>query len=90
MTMDFGFKFNIGDFVRLIGISTRSDPISSALGQREYRMRITARRLFQNADGVTRSYLARALDRSGCAVTKLVEFDEMELVASAPFSADAK
>lgn len=74
--MDYGFKFELGSFVRM------------AVGGRPSLGQVLGQKLERDGDGMTRSYLVRwhfmASNGQGCSTDGLL-FREIELAASESF-----
>jgi hypothetical protein len=84
--MDYGFKFEIGSFVRHIG-ARPSAPAKRGFyyKESEERMQIVERLLQQCPGGTQRHYKCRLFNASGGFADRENMLNEIELVASAAF-----
>ena len=77
--MDYGFKFQIGDVVRL------KHTEKSAWNSKECRAHIIAQKLVLWDNGQERMYKARWFFRDGSCSADVIDVNEMELELSEPF-----
>ena len=89
---DYGFKFSIGDTLRPVAAAV---PLKIGTGRRllggeDVRLFVVGRKLEECPGGVQRHYVCRYHTSTGHFGTTFTEFNEIELVASQPFSADAE
>lgn len=80
MSDDYGFKFAIGDIVKVKGT------VSSDGGSRSVRFVVTSRQLNQCTGGIQRYYECRGITPDGPTAGSYVGLNEVELEPSEPFS----